>query len=423
MYALGFISGAITSPFIGPIADKIGRKRAAILYCLLEIIINYFEQYPVFTGLILSRIIGGVTTNLLFSVFESWLITEHRKRGFEEKKLEIILRDSTIASNSAAVVSGYFAHCLAAKFGPVGPFQGAVGLTVVALGTVGLLWSENYGKMSKPKESHSWRSNMSEYHGDDTCNSIFSAINMTIILFIDGAYHTILKDSNITRIGIIEGLTEGSLETFVFLWAPALSTYAESASRQTWGISRNGEPEYGLIFGSFMFFGMVGGLLESTTRRAIAHILPGSCQKRRIKKDKDQVGEVNPMSAHILCTICYLMSSILFLTPSLVSKENPFAFNMCFVAFLIYEIMIGLYMPCQGVIRSIYMPNESICSIMTMLRVIVNIVAALGVYSTNLIPFTFVFNVLSIMMASAAILEISFIYSRAAKHQEKAKRN
>ena len=145
LYSLGFVSGAFTSPFIGAFVDKFGRKNAAILYCVLEIIINYMEQYPILVGLVLSRVIGGITTNLLCSCFETWLITEHRQRGFAEDKLEVILRDSGIVSNSAAILSGFMAHILASTLGPVGPFQGAVASTFGALILVACLWSENYG--------------------------------------------------------------------------------------------------------------------------------------------------------------------------------------------------------------------------------------------------------------------------------------
>ena len=145
LYACGFVSGAFTSPFTGAFVDKFGRKKAAMLYCVLEMIINYMEQYPILLGLVLSRIIGGVTTNLLCSCFETWLITEHRERGFSEGKLEVILRDSGIVSNSAAILSGVMAHILASTLGPVGPFQGAVATTFVALLLVAGLWTENYG--------------------------------------------------------------------------------------------------------------------------------------------------------------------------------------------------------------------------------------------------------------------------------------
>ncbi len=116
-----------------------------MLYCILEIAINYMEQYPILVGLVFSRIIGGITTNLLCSCFETWLVTEHRKRGFSEDKLEVILRDSGVVSNSAAILSGFLAHSLASAFGPVGPFQGAVTTTFIALVLVASLWTENYG--------------------------------------------------------------------------------------------------------------------------------------------------------------------------------------------------------------------------------------------------------------------------------------
>ena len=145
LYSLGFVSGAFSSPFTGAFVDKFGRKKAAMLYCLLEIVINYMEQYPILIGLVMSRVIGGITTNLLCSCFETWLVTEHRSRGFSEEKLEIILRDSGIVSNSAAILSGFLAHCLASALGPVGPFQGAMTTTFFALILVASLWTENYG--------------------------------------------------------------------------------------------------------------------------------------------------------------------------------------------------------------------------------------------------------------------------------------
>jgi len=145
LYSLGFMSGVLSSPFTGAFVDKFGRKKAAILYCVLEMIINYMEQHSFLMGLVLSRIVGGITTNLLCSCFEAWLVTEHRKREFEEETIEIILRDSGIVSNSAAIISGFLAHWLASSLGPVGPFQGAVATTFLALVLVCTLWTENYG--------------------------------------------------------------------------------------------------------------------------------------------------------------------------------------------------------------------------------------------------------------------------------------
>jgi len=34
-----------------------------------------------------GRLLGGVATSLLFSVFESWMIASHFKQGFNEQQL------------------------------------------------------------------------------------------------------------------------------------------------------------------------------------------------------------------------------------------------------------------------------------------------------------------------------------------------
>lgn len=85
LFLTGFLSGAIFAPFLGSLVDKFGRKRSCIVYCILEIVINWLEHYSDMSTLLLGRVLGGISTNLLFSAFESWMATEHRKRGFPEE--------------------------------------------------------------------------------------------------------------------------------------------------------------------------------------------------------------------------------------------------------------------------------------------------------------------------------------------------
>ena len=87
LFLTGFLSGAILAPFLGSAVDKFGRKRSCIAYCVLEIIINTLEHSQNFYILLFGRVLGGVSTNLLFSAFESWMTTEHRKKGFPEEWL------------------------------------------------------------------------------------------------------------------------------------------------------------------------------------------------------------------------------------------------------------------------------------------------------------------------------------------------
>merc|ERR1719384_1063790 len=150
-----------------------------------------------------------------------------------------------------------------------------------------------------------------------------------------------------------------------------------------------------------MACGVIGSFIQPSARRAASSftmITKGKSNQSALSTD---VG--------ILCVLCYLSSAILLLTPCFMEEESPYAFSIVLGSFLIYEFMVGLYMPCEGVIRSIFMPNESICSLMTMLRVIVNLAVAVGVISTNFVSFPTAFSALSLMMFTATCLQLSLI--------------
>lgn len=81
LFSTGFLASAVVGTFVGIYVDKWGRRAGCVLFCVLEVIINSLEHVNNFPLLILGRILGGITTSLLFSAFESWMVTEHRKRS------------------------------------------------------------------------------------------------------------------------------------------------------------------------------------------------------------------------------------------------------------------------------------------------------------------------------------------------------
>jgi MFS family permease len=371
LYCLGFATGGLMSPITGPLVDRIGRKKSAILYCFLEIVINYLEQHPFLTGLIVSRMIGGFTTNLLSSVFETWLDTEYRKRGFQKEKYEIILRDSVIVSNSAAIFSGYLAHVLADRYGAVGPFQGAVSCTAVALIVVCFVWTENYGRVEKNNEPTSPKN---------------------VIGYFREAVAAFKEDHKMLRVGVLQGLTAGSIQIFVFLWAPTLRHFSRSAQEGAWGLDKEGEPAYGLIFGAYMGAGVLGGICAPHIRRLMTALLsrsPYSVGRVPIETvhnaDQESSNAVRPMAVEALASACYFLSAVMLLVPCIVPEGSVISFSTSLAAFLIYELLIGVFLPCEGVIRSLYFPANARASIMTLPRVIFNVAVSLGVVSTNFV--------------------------------------
>lgn len=390
LYCLGFFTGAVTAPITGPMIDRFGRKKMALLYCALEVGINSLEQFPFLSGLIVSRMVGGITTNLLSTVFEAWADTEYRKRGFSANQYETLMRDSVVVSNLAAIASGYLAHVLAEAMGPKGPFEGAVTCTALAFGVVFFLWTENYGSSRSTKASVA---------------NAFLELKDTV--------NDIRADSRILRVCITQGLTMGSLHIFIFLWSPVLKDYAMSVQGDQLGLDAHGEPAYGLIFGAFMAAGVVGGLCSPSVRKMVTLIL-SPLTKSTVPEvvTVDGEGEVRPMAVEFQAATCYILCAILLFVPVVLKVSDPSSFGIALFSFFCYEILVGIYFPCEGVIRSLYMPPGTRGSMMTIPRIIVNLAVAFGVISTELISRQTAMGIISLLMLVSGCLQLTLISTR-----------
>jgi hypothetical protein len=88
-----------------------------------------------------------------------------------------------------AILAGIVAQFLEDYLGHIGPFQGAIALTVLALVLV-LTWEENYGE---------------EQAGDHSNSSLYHQ-------FVEG-WTTTISDSRVWRIGMTQALSEGAMYT------------------------------------------------------------------------------------------------------------------------------------------------------------------------------------------------------------------
>ena len=187
-----------------------------------------------------------------------------------------------------------------------------------------------------------------------------------------------------------------------------LRSLSSTSSREVPGLDENGEPAYGLIFGSFMLFGVLGGCIEPSLVKAVGKIR-SFCFPNVSNYCTELDGPGKRNALYILSAGCYLLSSILFLVPCLVNKQSPYAFITVLTSFLLFELLVGTFISSQCIIRSIHIPNESKCSILTMLRVVTNITVAFGVILSDHIQIMHCFGVLSLMMVVASILQLSFV--------------
>lgn len=121
LYATAYTSAAISALGVGFLADRYGRRNA----CLAECVIHSLACLSVVLGsdslavLFLGRVLAGVGLTLLWTVFESWMVTEWNARGFEGDGCEMsrMFGMMTTANCMTAIVGGVLGHCMVSYIG------------------------------------------------------------------------------------------------------------------------------------------------------------------------------------------------------------------------------------------------------------------------------------------------------------------
>jgi len=77
LFIMGYAASAILGGFVGSIADTYGRKKCCVAYGVIYSISCITKHSSSFSILMFGRLLGGIATSLLHSVFESWMISTH----------------------------------------------------------------------------------------------------------------------------------------------------------------------------------------------------------------------------------------------------------------------------------------------------------------------------------------------------------
>ncbi|KAG8073140.1 hypothetical protein GUJ93_ZPchr0006g41857 [Zizania palustris] len=353
LFIAGFGSSMLFGTIVGSLADKQGRKRACITYCISYILSCITKHSPEYKILMVGRVLGGIATSLLFSAFESWLVAEHNKRSFDPQWLSITFSKAIFIGNGLiAIVSGLLANLLADNlgFGPVAPFDAAACFLAIGMAIIMSSWSENYGDPSDSKDL------MSQFKV---------------------AAKAIASDEKIALLGAIQSLFEGSMYTFVFLWTPALSPNEEDIP-------------HGFIFATFMLSSMLGSSIAS---RLLARKL----------KVEGYMQIVFTISAFTL----FLPVVTNFLVPASSVKGGSMSFGgtLQLLGFCTFESCVGIFWPSIMKMRSQYIPEEARSTIMNFFRVPLNLFVCVVLYNVNAFPITVMFGMCSIFLFIAAILQ------------------
>ena len=82
-----------------------------IIYCMLYALACFFIHFRVPALLYIARFLGGISTSLLYSVFEAWMVGEHCGRhGWSGALLSRHFSLLTFANFCAAAITGMVAE-------------------------------------------------------------------------------------------------------------------------------------------------------------------------------------------------------------------------------------------------------------------------------------------------------------------------
>ncbi|CAN0136093.1 unnamed protein product [Phaeothamnion confervicola] len=418
LFLTGFSSSAVFGTFLGHFVDRFGRRAGCMTFCVLELVINALEHFPSMPLLLAGRVLGGMSTSLLFSAFESWMVSEHRRRGFPEDWLASTFSFCTVGNGIVAIVAGVVAQLAADRLGDIGPFQVALVLTAAALAML-FAWTENYGAGHGPSaasgssstpsqgtaaaaEAAAARGNGKEAvkaaaagaarappkpaanghagapsnggngHGDGGGNGRSSSHGEScgisgggggMAAGVAAAWRCVKSDPRVLLLGLVQSLFEGAMYTFVFMWVPTLQ-----------GVAPGGKLPTGLVFSSFMVCITAGGMLVPTALRVVS-VEAGSCA-------------------------VFALAAAAMAAPAF-AHDLPTVLGAC----LVLETCVGAFFACAGLMRSKYLPDDLQGSIMNLFRLPLNVLVVVGTLLTDHAAPPVVFGVVSLWFAAAALLQ------------------
>jgi MFS family permease len=346
LFMTGFISAAISATFMGGLADKHGRRAACLVFCGAYIVSSLTTISNNIMILFFGRVLGGIGTTLIYSVFESWMVTEYYKQNLNQSSLSLngMFGVMHTFNSVVAITCGVVGEFLVKQTGTkTSPFV----LSALSLGPAAYLmikyWNENYGDSGNaPPEAQT-----TEKSG----------------------FRIVWENKTILVLGLISAAFEGTMYLFVYFWSAALKSshaiaLASASIRSVQGNAQSKIDElaaqtlpFGIIFSTFMAAMMAG---------SITFVLVTSGK-----------GFFNMSPAYLLTLSITGASTSLILT--VIFRDE----RVTFWSFALYEACIGIYFPSMAFAKSKIVEDGVRAKIYGILRIPLNlfVVATLSMTS------------------------------------------
>mmetsp|Transcript_10911 Transcript_10911/g.14208 ORF Transcript_10911/g.14208 Transcript_10911/m.14208 type:complete len:454 (+) Transcript_10911:283-1644(+) len=334
LFVTGYVSSGVFGTIIAGMADSVGRRKTCLAFCAFYGLSCLTKHVPNFNILLIGRILGGISTSILFSVFETWYMHEHQRRhAYPDSWLVETLSLMTFGSSVVAIGTGVLAAILV-DFAPppfidfsggiVTPpsilvvFDCAILFLIIAAVIMVKKWPENDGGSSSG-------------------------------LLV--GWVTLTSNRRIWIMGIVQACFEGAMYLFVFSWTPTLEHSAGNNASDV---------HHGLIFSTFMVCIMIGTNLLTIL---VSHVAK--------KLEKQNPSGDDPTQLVLLYTIG--VAAVALSIPAFLNSHSVY-----FLCFCIFEVCVGVYMPAMAYQRLRNIPSEVRATIMNLFRVPLNVVVVLA---------------------------------------------
>ncbi|KAA1474489.1 DUF791-domain-containing protein [Dentipellis sp. KUC8613] len=389
LFVTGFVSAGLFAPLVGVWADQYGRRRLCLLFCVTYTLTCALLLVPYLPLLFLGRVLGGISTSILFSAFESWLVSASTSAALHSEDLSSIMGRATLVNGFVATGAGIFSNKLVEwnAGGFRSPFIASGCLLTLAWFVIRGTWTENYGGAGAPSA--------------DT--DIFQ------IKRLGSAWGIVTADPVLLVLGLTQTIFEGSMYLFVFIWVPTLQESSPNASALP----------LGYIFSTFMVSMMLGSLFYTFITAHWSRPAPIRLHARSasIASIASTAGVASdpPLILHaklssLVCAVSALAFAACVHAGS--AGGNPWAEHLKFWAFCAFEACVGMYYPVQGMLRGSLIANEHRATVSALFRVPLNVFVVFSLLTGVSSARNLVLTACAIVLAISSITTAAVIIPR-----------
>ncbi|THH12278.1 hypothetical protein EW146_g7769 [Bondarzewia mesenterica] len=388
LFVIGFVSAGLSAPLVGVWADQYGRRRLCLFFCVAYTLTCGFLLIPFLPLLLVGRVLGGISTSILFSAFESWLVSASSTAALHSEDLSSIMGRATLVNGFVATAAGVFSNKLVEwnAGGFRSPFVASGVLLILGWIVIHTTWGENYGSGGGAQAS---------------TEDIFQ------IKRLGTAWRIVAADPTLLVLGLTQTIFEGSMYLFVFIWVPALQESSSTPSALP----------LGYIFSSFMISMMLGSLLYTFIASHWHRPAPPHVHTLSAASASSSIVVSAPDSTLVLHA---KLSSLVCAVSALAFAAGVHAGNgqggqsekIKFWAFCVFEACVGMYYPVQGMLRGSLISNEHRATLSALFRVPLNIFVVVSLLTGLSSARNLVFTACALVLGVSALTTAAVVLPR-----------